>query len=146
MTDMKVERSVWIAATPERVWQAITDVKQLERWFAPGRPWEIPALQMGAAVKFYNTLTEILEATIEVLNPPHEFTLRWLPDVIYPASDLVTSFLLQPENGGTRATLTETGYETLPDAMRQQHMTMAGEGYEVSMETLKTLLEAGAHK
>jgi hypothetical protein len=54
---------------------------------------------------------------------------------------LVTSFLLQEENGGTRATISESGYELLPDDVRQQWMDATGGGYTMSMENLRAYVE-----
>ena len=80
MEQLVVERTIWIAAPRERVWRAITEPQQLEQWYATGCPWEIPALQVGATVKFYNTDTDVQLAMIEVVAPPHQFTLRWQPN------------------------------------------------------------------
>jgi uncharacterized protein YndB with AHSA1/START domain len=35
MEKLVVERSIWIAAPRERVWQAVTDPEQLAQWFLP---------------------------------------------------------------------------------------------------------------
>jgi uncharacterized protein YndB with AHSA1/START domain len=136
-----VERSIWIAAPIERAWQAITDPAQLEKWYAANCKWEIPRLQVGARVTFYNTDTDLLHATIEVVDPLRQFTLRW--DPVEQGLVLVTAFLLGEENGGTRATISETGYEMLPESDRQQWMDMTAESYAMSMGNLKAYLEGG---
>jgi uncharacterized protein YndB with AHSA1/START domain len=141
MEKIAVERSIWINAPRERVWQAVTQPEQLTKWYATEYAWEIPVLQVGATVKFHNSATEILLARIEVVDPPHQFTIRWQPDKEYPAMSLVTSFLLQEENGGTRATISESGYELLPDDVRQQWMDATGGGYTMSMENLRAYAE-----
>src|SRR5688572_19975639 len=33
-----IERSIWIAAPRERVWQAVTDPEQVIQWFVPNLP------------------------------------------------------------------------------------------------------------
>jgi uncharacterized protein YndB with AHSA1/START domain len=141
MEKLVVERTIWIAAPRERVWPAITEPAQLERWYAPGCPWKIPALQVGATATFYNTATETLLATLEVVDPLRQFTLRWQPEALYPDTTLVTTFLLEEENGGTRVTITEAGYETLPEEIRQKRFDETGEGYGISMENLKAYVE-----
>jgi uncharacterized protein YndB with AHSA1/START domain len=80
-------------------------------------------------------------ATIEVVDPPRQFTLRWQPDREYPAMTLVTTFLLEEENEGTRVTISESGYETMPAAARQQWLEAVGQGYAKSVENLKAHLE-----
>ena len=39
MEILTVERSIWIGAPRERVWQAVTDPEQLAQWLLPP-PWE----------------------------------------------------------------------------------------------------------
>lgn len=135
-----VERSIWIDAPRERVWQAITEPEQLTRWYATNFNWEIPALVVGSRIKFHNSDTEILHATIEVLNPLREFTLRWDASVHYDVV-LVTSFVLAEENGGTRVTIHESGYEMVAASERQQWLDATGAGYTMSMENLKAHVE-----
>jgi uncharacterized protein YndB with AHSA1/START domain len=139
MEQATVERSIWIAAPRERVWQAVTDPQQLEQWYATNCKWEIPALQVGATITFYHSDTDILHATIEVVDPLRQFRLRWAP--VEQGIVLVTSFLLEEENGGTRATITETGYDALPKDQRQQWLDSTDAGYTMSMENLKAYLE-----
>lgn len=141
MDGITVERSIWINAPRERVWQAITQPQQLERWYARGCPWEIPMLEVGATVKFYNTDTDIQIATNAVVAPPHQLTLRWQPDPTHPAAVLTNTFLLEAEASGTRVTVTQTGYETVPEAVRQQWFDADTSGYTTIVASLKAYLE-----
>ena len=135
-----VERNIWIDASLERAWRAVTDAKQLTQWYATYFAWEISALTVGGRIKFHNSDTEVLSAIIEVVNPPHEFTLHWDASVHYGVV-LVTSFLLAAEEGGTRVTIRESGYEQVPADERQQWLDATGGGYTMSMENLKAYLE-----
>jgi uncharacterized protein YndB with AHSA1/START domain len=139
MAKLTVERSIWIAAPRERVWQAVTEPAHLEQWYAVGCPWEIPALEAGATVKFHNTSTEILSASIEVVDPPCQLTLRWAPEP--DGTLIVTSFLLANENGGTRMTVTESGYDSMPEGERHKRADETGAGYAMSIENLKAYVE-----
>jgi uncharacterized protein YndB with AHSA1/START domain len=141
METLAIERSVLIDAPRQRVWHAITDPAQLEEWYAPGCPWEIPALQAGATVKFHNTDTDIQLATIEVVNPLQEFALRWQLDPAHPGITLLNSFRLNEENDSTRLTVSQAGYEALPDGMREEQLSMDEEAYTAIAESLKDYLE-----
>ena len=143
MEAIAVERSIWIATSIERAWQAVTDPQQLNRWYATYYHWDIPSLQVGATVKFYNkdNPEDHQIATIEVVDPLQQFTLRWQPDRQYPEVTLVTRFLLTEENDGTRVTIHEGGYEALSDTVRQQWLDATGNGYTMSIENLKAFLE-----
>jgi uncharacterized protein YndB with AHSA1/START domain len=141
MEMLAVERAVWISAARERVWLAMTDPEQLKQWYAPGCPWEIPALQVGTTVKFYNTDIDIQLAKIEVVEPLREFTLRWQLDEADPDTTLVNTFRLEEENGGTRVTVTQAGYESLPEGLRQQQFEQDEEAYTAIIESLKAYVE-----
>lgn len=143
MDTIAVERSIWIKASCERVWQAITRTEHLDKWYATCCNWEIPALEIGQMVKFYHKTdeTEILMATIEVLNPPHQFSLRWDGSAEHPDSNLLTSFYVEEEKDGARVTIRETGYETYPLEEQKQWRDATNHGYGMSMENLKAHVE-----
>lgn len=141
MDALAVESSIWIAAPRERVWHAITEPEHLEQWYAPGCPWEIPALRVGATVTFHNTDTDVQRGTIEIVAPPRQFTLHWQPDQMYPAAAMLNTFCLDDKNNGTQVTVTQTGYEALPDDVRQTWFTMDAGAYTAIVEQLKAYLE-----
>ena len=91
---LAVERIIWIAAARDKAWRAVTEAEHLDKWYATFYRWHIPALEVGTTVKFYNKDNEadLQVATIEVVNPPAQFTLRWQPSADYPDVSLVTSF------------------------------------------------------
>ena len=141
METFAVERTVLINRPRQDVWRALTDPAQLEQWYAPGCPWDIPALQAGATVKFHNTDADIQLATIEVVEPLKELTLRWQLDPAHPGITLLNSFRLEEENGSTRVTVSQAGYESLPDGMRQEQLRQDAEAYTAIAESLKSYLE-----
>jgi uncharacterized protein YndB with AHSA1/START domain len=141
MESLAIERRVWINAPRQRVWGAITEPEELKRWYAPGCPWVIPALEVGATVKFYNTDTDVQLATIEVVDPLHEFTLRWQLDPVNPELTLLNTFLLEEENGGTRVIARQAGYEVLPDDIRQEQLDQDAQAYTAIVESLKAYFE-----
>jgi len=147
MMSLKVEQSVWIAASRERVWRAITDPEQLSQWWSPHR-WEIPSLEVGAGVKFGDDEGYSF-ATIENLDPPNVFGLRWDPETAWPDVErhdipLRTIYVLTEEDGGTRVKVTETGFESLPDDVRRRRFDMTVQGYVQVLDDLQALVESEA--
>jgi uncharacterized protein YndB with AHSA1/START domain len=136
-----IKRDIWIAASRERTWSAITEPNHLEQWYAPGCPWEIPSLEVGTIVKFYNTDTDIQFATIDIADHLHQLTLRWQIDPTDSTITLVNTFLLAEENGGTHITVTQTGYESLSDDIRQEQINQDMEAYSAIIQSLKSYLE-----
>lgn len=138
MKQFSVERSIWIDAARERVWQAVTQSEQISQWW--GDYWEIPALEVGATIKFGDP-DDLMFAKIAVVDEPHEFSLQWPPQAQYHSIEMFTIFRLAEENGGTRVTVTETGFEALPDAIRQQRLDLTAKGYETVLGGLKVYVE-----
>src|SRR5690606_36809667 len=123
---LTVERSVWINAPRERVWQAITDAEQIQQWW--GDYWDIPTLEVGATIKFGNPCV-LSMATFNVLDPPPQFTLHWPSQPQYHSSPIRTIFVSAEENAGTRVTVTEAGFEARPDDVRQTRFAQTAQGY-----------------
>jgi uncharacterized protein YndB with AHSA1/START domain len=142
MEAIVVERTIWIGAPRERVWQAITTPEQIMRWW--GDHWEISALEVGGIVKFGdpNDLSNLMSATIDTLEPPHRFTILWPPQEQYHGISMSTIYLLTEENGGKRVTVRETGFEALPDDVRQKRFDSTSQGYQTVLAGLKDYVEA----
>lgn len=144
MADLTVEERIWVVASRQRVWQAITEPQELEQWYAPGCPWELPALRVGETVKFHNSETDVLEATIQALEPLRVFTLSWHPEPAYPAVSLLNTYLLEEEGEGTRVLISQSGYESLPSGVRQERMREDTGAFAAIAESLKVHLEKPA--
>jgi uncharacterized protein YndB with AHSA1/START domain len=136
-----VERSIWIAAARERVWLAITDPRQLESWFSPGTSWKLTALEVGGRLFIPDPETgdETNVQIIQIVDPPQHFVTHSLP--ASPGSSEVTAYLLQEERGGTRLTITHSGYELLPADGRWSAMEQNAFGFGMMLENLRAYLE-----
>jgi uncharacterized protein YndB with AHSA1/START domain len=132
-----VERSIWIAAPRERVWHAITDPAQIEKWFSPGTSWRLSALQVGGRLFVHNgeTGAEMYIQVIQLVDPPHQLVTRSVPEP--PETPHVTIYTLEEENDGTRLTLTYTGYELEPDDIRSINMEQNAFGFGMMLENVK---------
>jgi uncharacterized protein YndB with AHSA1/START domain len=132
-----VERSIWIDVPRERVWHAITDPAQIEKWFSPGTSWRLSALEVGGRLFVPNEETgaEMYTQVIERVDPPHRLVLRSVPQP--PATVEVTVYTLQEEQGGTRLSITHSGYELVPDEMRWSAMEQNAFGFGMMLENLK---------
>jgi uncharacterized protein YndB with AHSA1/START domain len=145
MEKLTVEYTIWINAPRERVWQAITDDEQIVEWWAD--KWEIPTLEVGATIKFGSDADPALAenpmlATIAVVDRPREFVIQWPPQPQYHSIPATTRYLLEEENGGTRVTVSETGFEALPEDIRQHQYEGTAKGYATVMANLKAYLES----
>lgn len=136
-----VERSIWIAAPRERVWQAMTDPAQMEQWFSPGTPWQLTALEVGGRLFAPDPATgeERYTQTITVSEPPHRFALRTMPA---PSGAVeVTSYTLTEERGGTRLTVTNAGFQLLPAEARWSAMEQNAAGFGMMLQNVRAFVE-----
>jgi uncharacterized protein YndB with AHSA1/START domain len=140
--DTTVTRDIWINAPRELVWGAITNADTIMKWW--GDTWIIHRLEVGGKIEFGQP-GDMLNATIAVLDPPRQFSIHWPSQPNYQADNAYTIFDLAEENGGTRITVTETGYETLSGAERQERMDRTGNGYTMVLANLKAYIEGSAN-
>lgn len=113
----RIERSIEIDAPPARVFRALTDAQELGVWFrvaiegaiAPGEEVWMTSLAEGHAGQRFNV-------RIGEMTPPHRMVWHWHPGEVDPAIDYAgeprttVTFVLTPTAGGTRLTVTETGF------------------------------------
>lgn len=139
MTDMedKIERVIELAAPVSRVWRAITDHEEFGQWFrvALDGPFRVGEVSTG---QITYPGYEHLEwwARTERMEPERLFAMSWCPTVFEPGSDYenepqtLVEFRLEPTEGGTRLTITESGFSTLPDADRLESFRRNSEGWD----------------
>jgi uncharacterized protein YndB with AHSA1/START domain len=133
-----VERSIWIAASRERVWRAITDPAQIELWFSPGTQWRSTGQEVGARLSVYDptTNTDMYVQIVDLIDPPHRLATRTDEEPVH-----VTTWTLTEENGGTRVTITYSGYEREAEDVRYSNMEQNAFGFGMMLENLKAVVE-----
>jgi uncharacterized protein YndB with AHSA1/START domain len=132
MKDFSVERSILIAAPRERVWQAVTNAEQVMHWLVPNLPDAFMKRNDDGKVAIYLGEMGIDFVILEVIDPQRQLISRTLPDRL-----ISTTFNLEDENGGTRVTVTTTGFELLPEDARENRLAQSGAGWEKTLENLK---------
>ena len=140
-----IERSVYFASPIDRVWRALTTKEEIKEWF-PDKGID-GELEAGADVFFQFTMTSTGElcrcrAMIEDLTKPSHFAYRWMPGDCNekPLSEVPTTlveFFLNSEGEGTRVTVKESGFASLPPAMYEQAFKDNSNGWEEVMESFR---------
>jgi uncharacterized protein YndB with AHSA1/START domain len=113
---MQIERDIQIAAPAERVWALITEAEHIGRWFADSGA-EVD-LRPGGALTMHWAEYGSSHARIVDVEPHTRFSYRWVP---YPSAgaeptdgnSTLVEFTLEPEAGGTRLRVVESGFEQL---------------------------------
>lgn len=121
---------VRIDAPPERVWEALTDARELERWFpleAEVEPGEGGRIRMSWGSEYD------AEMPILVWDPPHQLRTSWF------GQGVVTDYLLEADGGGTRIRAVSSGFSMDPSWDEWVEGTERGWAYE--LRALKHYLE-----
>jgi len=79
---------------------------------------------------------------IEVLEPPRRLVTRSM--VPPPEAPQVSTWTLEDENGGTRLTLTHSGYEQEPEGTGADKMEQNAFGFGMMMENLRAYVGGNA--
>jgi uncharacterized protein YndB with AHSA1/START domain len=100
---VEVTREVVLPAPPDEVWEALTDPRQLEEWFANEVELE---LRPGGAGAFRWDDGETRLATVEEVEEGRRYAFRWSDEEGGDASSV--ELALEPVEEGTRVVVTET--------------------------------------
>ena len=116
MEQDRVERTVHIAATTERVWDILTKPEHIGHWFGSGTPATVD-LRPGGVMVIDPGPGERYLARVVKVDPPHYFSYRWasaFPDVLADETNsTLVEFHVAAEGAMTRLTVCESGFSSL---------------------------------
>ncbi|HEY6911008.1 MAG TPA: SRPBCC family protein [Myxococcales bacterium] len=161
VTADRIEKTVLLRAPRQRVWNAIADAKQFGSWFGAAFDGAFAAgarltgkivptradAEVAKAQQAYAGKT--FEVTIDRIEPMRLFSFRWHPYAVDPAVDYskepttLVVFELEEVSGGTRLTITESGFDRIPAGRRAEAFTRNDQGWAAQARLLEKHL-AGA--
>ncbi len=146
----RIEKHVELRAPVHRVWRALTDHVEFGQWFrvALDGPFQLGQVSRGRITyPGYEHLR--WEATVLRVEPEHLFAFSWHPYAVDPEVDYssepptLVEFRLQPIEGGTRLTVTESGFLQIPLARRHEAFRMNDGGWGEQIGNIRRHVEAG---
>ena len=159
MSADRIEKSTVLAAPIERVWRAVSDAREFGSWFgvAFDGPFREGARLTGSIVP------TTVDAEVAAMQKPHEgkrfefvveriepmrrIVFRWHPFAIDPAVDYSSEpatrieIVLEETAGGTRLTLTESGFDRIPIERRAKAFEANDGGWAMQMKLVAKWLE-----
>ncbi len=138
-----IVKVVELKAPLSRVWHAISDHKEFGQWFrvkldGPFKPGSVSTGKMT----FPGCENYPWRAIVERMEPERLFSFRWHDydeksgtDVVEQTTMLV-EFRLEPTAEGTRLTITESGFEALPDHRRIEVLRDNTEGWNIQANNI----------
>jgi uncharacterized protein YndB with AHSA1/START domain len=140
----RIERTVELAASPDKVWAALTTAEGLSAWF--GNEATIDLRPGGAAQMRWNEEGFTAEMRVERVEEPTVFGFTWH---IYGLSDddprrTYVEFTLEPADAGTRLTVVESGFAQLPEGAYRTAYDANSQGWPSELGELVDYLNAAA--
>jgi uncharacterized protein YndB with AHSA1/START domain len=128
----RIQKTIVLRAKRERVWRAISDARQFGTWFGVEfeGPFVAGSLLTGKIVptkvdpevaRMQEPYTgKKFEFSVERIEPPKRISFRWHPFAVEEGVDYskepttLIVFELEEVPGGTRLTITESGFDRIP--------------------------------
>jgi uncharacterized protein YndB with AHSA1/START domain len=154
----RIEKKVQLTAPREKVWQAIIDPRQFGSWFGvrfEEGPFEVGTLTVGRMTPTtvdadVARLQEPFEGmpfqiVVERIEEMARFAFRWHPfaadqDFNPDEPTTLVEFTLADSHLGTELTITESGFDALPDSRRAEAYANNEGGWEHQARLLEKYL------
>ena len=149
-TTDRIEKQVTINAPRSRVWRAISDARECGAWFRVDlsgvtfRPGEHAIGKMT----YPGHEGSPFEILVERVEPERLFSFRWHPYGLDPSVDYsrepmtLIEFVLEDVDGGTKLTVTESGFDQVPLARRAEAFRMNSEGWAIQVQNVADYVAA----
>ena len=144
MNTDRIQRSVVLQAPRGRVWRALTDASEFGTWFGivldgPFVPGETTTGRFEQPEYAHIPV----EFVIERVEPETYFSYRWHPYAVEVGADYsaepttLVEFRLADEAGGTRLTVTESGFDAIPVERRDEARRMNDGGWAAQLDNIR---------
>lgn len=144
----RIQKTTVLRAPRTRVWRALTDARQFSAWFgielneqfAVGRSVQGQLTFRGERVT--------IDFVVERMDAEEYFAYRWHPGAIDPKADYSTEpmtlveFRLTSVPEGTELTITESGFDRIPQHRRDEAYRMVEGGWKSQVEKLRAYVTA----
>ena len=131
----------YIAATPERVWQALTQPEFTKQYFA-GFAIDVEPREGGAFRMLYPDGRVHIAGRVIEWSPPRRFACTWVVEGMAEFRDLpecLVTYEIEPAGESARLTMTEAHSWDVPDDL----LSGGRAGWPAILSSLKSVLETG---
>lgn len=138
-TQNEIKRVVELPVSVERAWQAIATPAGMSGWFSESVEFDQKA---GAVIKFKWDEYGTKLGRVERIEAPHRFAFRWYAGEHETSTEMnasnstVVEMELTPVEGGTRLTVTESGFAGLAPELQSAEYAENSSGWDVELREL----------
>ena len=134
--------TIYIASTPEKVWQALTSAEFSQKYFF-GNSVAIEQRVGGAFIVRAPDGSPHISGEVFECDPPrkltHSFNVNW-PALIEKLGPTLVSYEIEPAGNAVKLTMTESHDRPIDDDI----LSGGRQGWPAILSSLKSLLETGA--
>ena len=135
-----LQREVVFPVPADRLWEALTEPDSLAGWFGADVEWD---LTPGGTARFLGTDDGDRHGLVDDVAPGRRLRFRWWPDDDEEAVSEV-SYQLDPEDEGTRLTVTERRVTPAPRPPSASASAVRWDGWDDRLTGLWLSARAGA--
>jgi uncharacterized protein YndB with AHSA1/START domain len=135
----RIERSIIIGATPERVWEIVSE----PGWWINGgtlRPHWIEDVDDATSV-VHDEEHGAFRIRTERLDPPRYAAFRWIGHEDEKGAGTLTEFWVEETAGGVTLRVVESGLENVPESEREAYLRDNSQGWETELAAARTAAE-----
>lgn len=144
----RIVKTIELNFSPARVWSALTDYREFGQWFKVRLESSFAVGKETRGNITYPGYEHII-MTIDVATMEREklFSFRWHPYAIDPNIDYssetptLVEFQIVPTGNGTKLTVIESGFESIPAARREEALRMNSGGWSEQIKNIHAHLQ-----
>ncbi len=140
----RIEKRIELKAPVSRVWRAVTDYREFGEWFRVKLEGPFVPGQIARGHITYPGYEHLKwEAVVQSMEPERLFSFTWHPYAVDPNVDYaaepptLVEFRLEPIPGGTLLMLTESGFDKIPAARRDEAFRRNEGGWTEQMKNIE---------
>jgi len=133
--------TIYIASTPEKVWQALTSAEFSRQYFF-GFAVEAELKAGGAFIVRAPDGSRHIDGEVIACDPPNKLTVTWnvnWPGLVEKLGPTLVTYEIEPAGDAVRLTLIEAHDRTISDDILEG----GRQGWPAILSSLKSLLETG---
>jgi uncharacterized protein YndB with AHSA1/START domain len=151
MSTDRIQKQIVVKAPVARVWLALTDYEQFGQWFRVklDGPF-VPGQEAHGFITWPGYEHLEWRAVVQAMEPERLFSFTWHPYAIDPKVDFsqetptLVEFRLEPVEGGTLVTVTESGFDKVPAHRREEAFLRNDGGWTQQMKNIADYVDQQA--
>jgi len=141
----RIEKRNELNAPPARVWRALTDHREFGEWFGVNleAPF-VPGKSTRGRITYPGYEHLVMEVVVRRMETERLFSFHWHPYAVDPTVDYskepptLVEFKLEKTPAGTLLVVTESGFDSIPAARREEAFRMNSGGWTEQLKNIET--------